>query len=701
MTYIRLLPKQQIRIDGVHYEVVRRDGTENWVLQDVQNLAPRSLTDGEAATLFSQGALSFVQPGEEAEEGFNPLIADFSQLPVDLREKARRREAYVRPARERDLPRSATHLRPLIREVAKEIGDKKPPSVATLCRWLASWKKSGERDIRALVPNYFGRGNRTRRLPHEVVMAIDEAVDAVYLQPERMTQKEAWNKAVTDIKRINDRRPEAEALPLPSLRTVSKRIASIDRYELMKARKGKRAADHEFRVIRACPRATRPLEAVEADHTQLDIILLSRDGVVLGRPWLTAVLDRCTRAIVGFHIGFEAPSALSVANALRNSILPKDHVKAHYPGVEAEWPCFGVPETIVVDNGPEFHSAWFDDACAQLGINIQYSPVRSPWFKGKVERWLGTVAKSFCHQLPGTTFSNVQDRGDYQSEKRAAITLDDFVHLFHKWVIDVYMFDWHGGLQGIPRQFWEKGTKEHPVRLPDRREDLDALLGGVEERVLGRQGIQMHGLLYTSEEIRRMRTNPAMPRTVKVRFDPSNLEHVWVVDPLTGISVRIPSLYPEYTTGLSLAQHKAIQRYAKAEAEDYVSIADLCSARDALRRMADESVGRARRLSRNRIARELGYGDYAEPSEHTIRNAAEFMGDSPDSISGTRRAHSEASESTAGSRRRTKRSGRESNGAANDHALLQENQESVDQWQQDDDDPIDPSALGIKSVPRA
>ena len=694
MTTIRLLPKQQIRIDGTVYEVVRRTGDGDISLQDVQTLAPCALSDDQVATLFLEGSLAFVEPGEEVEEGFNPRIADFSQLPVNLKEEARRREAYVRPVRQRCLPHSAAYLKPLISEVAAKLEDPNPPSVATLCRWLQRWKNSGERDVRALVPNYFGRGNRTRRLPHQVLQIINEAVDIVYLQPEGTTIRAAWSKAVADIHRINQGRPENTALPMPSERTIGKRIAAIDRYDRMRARKGRRMADHEYLPVGAGPRASRPLEVVEADHTQMDIILLSKDGVVLGRPWLTAIIDRYSRCPTGFYVGFEPPSTLSVSNALRNAILPKDYVEK-FPGVENTWPCFGVPETIVVDNGPEFHSAAFNDACCQLGINVQYTPVKSPWFKGRIESWLGTVSKSFCHQLPGTTFSDAQQRGDYQSEKQAAISFDLFIHLFHKWVVDVVMFERHSGINGVPRQFWEEGTKAHPVRLPKRHEDLDPLLGGLVERKLSRRGIEFSGLLYNSEELKRLRTHPGVKKDVKVRYDPSNLDRVWVIDPTTGSSVEIPSVDPDYTSGLTLAQHKVVRRYATEKARGYVSIEQLCIARDELFRMAQESLSAKQKGTRARVARHLGIGGTSETPDEALQKAAGFMGDAPQALGGAGLDSPVLAKDgdAVKPRRKTK-------GAATRQTRPKGQPDNNNERQQDEDDPIDPSALGIKVVAR-
>ena len=49
--------------------------------------------------------------------------------------------------------------------------------------------------------------------------------------------------------------------------------------------------------------ASAPNAVWQADHAQLDILLLREDGPP-ARPWLTAVIDDYSRAIAGYYLGF-------------------------------------------------------------------------------------------------------------------------------------------------------------------------------------------------------------------------------------------------------------------------------------------------------------------------------------------------------------------------------------------------------------
>ena len=57
---------------------------------------------------------------------------------------------------------------------------------------------------------------------------------------------------------------------------------------------------------------------------QLDIKLLKEDGSA-ARPWLMIVIDDHSRAIAGYYLGFDAPSAMRTSLALRQGIWRKGH----------------------------------------------------------------------------------------------------------------------------------------------------------------------------------------------------------------------------------------------------------------------------------------------------------------------------------------------------------------------------------------
>ncbi|WP_231565501.1 hypothetical protein [Vibrio hyugaensis] len=132
-------------------------------------------------------------------------------------------------------------------------------------------------------------------------------------------------------------------------------------------------------------------------------------------------LIRYTKSIIGFYLGFEPPSYLSVALALENAILPKDYVKDLYPSVVGGWPCYGLPEHLIVDNGAEFNSSDFKIACKALKVKVKKKPTKKPWLKESVERYFRTINNRLLSRIPGKSFTNVFERKDYDPLENAVI----------------------------------------------------------------------------------------------------------------------------------------------------------------------------------------------------------------------------------------------------------------------------------------
>ena len=88
--------------------------------------------------------------------------------------------------------------------------------------------------------------------------------------------------------------------------------------------------------------ATCPNELWQADHTLLDIWALDEDDHPV-RPWLSVIIDDYSRAIPGFLLSLQAPSAIQTALVLRQGIWRK---------TEPHWPICGIPQRLYVEYVP-------------------------------------------------------------------------------------------------------------------------------------------------------------------------------------------------------------------------------------------------------------------------------------------------------------------------------------------------------------
>lgn len=487
----------------------------------------------------------------------------------------------------------------------------------TLYEWIADFEDS-DGDIRALVPRWDKRRAGKKSITPEVFEFIDQALAEYY-----MTDTHPSVAAVCPIVRqriTEDNRWRAKH-HLPTIRISSeealymqiyRRIQELDQKKLMASRFGDRAAEKQYDGVKQGLTVERALERVQVDHTKLDLFVVDdEDRLPIGRPTLTFSLDEKTGYPLGIYVGFEPPSYLTVMQCLRHTILPKDYVKAQFPSVVHTWDAYGTPETLVVDNGKEFVSRSLEDSCLQLGIELIYCPPRVPWFKGAIERRFGIINEELLHGLPGTTFSNVAERGEYDPAKNAVISLSALLEMLHIFLIDYYA-EHQTGKNRIPARAWDRATREFPPSLPPNRDELTVLLGMYDDRVIQPRGIEFECLFYDSPDLRRLRTlvnRPNGKERVDIKVDPSDLGQIWVYDRFNRRYIAALCTDPDYAGGLSLWKHRVIRRYTREVLKREVDYDALAEAKAQLQVIVDHEYSMTKRTAtRQKLARFRGSG---------------------------------------------------------------------------------------------
>jgi putative transposase len=243
------------------------------------------------------------------------------------------------------------------------------------------------------------------------------------------------------------------------------------------------------------------------DDTDLDIIVVDdEDGKPIGRPTVTFAFELTSRMPYGMAITFRRGSYLTIAACLLHGILPKPDYRAIY-GLRNDWLVCGVPEEIIIDRGKHYIGKGLKDACAVLDIRITPLPRRTPWWKGHIERMFRTQNTGVIHSLPGTTKSNVVDRGDYKSQKNAFIRYSRFIQLLLMFLLDDYAIKEHRALRDTPMNVWNTGVLENAPFLGRSPEEVHRLLCRQTKRLIGRTGVSLEGLIYQSSELITLRTN--------------------------------------------------------------------------------------------------------------------------------------------------------------------------------------------------
>lgn len=390
----------------------------------------------------------------------------------------------------------------------------------------------------SLLPQKRGRLKGEKQIASDAEEIIEEVIETDYVG------KGATFQVV--IEKVRDRCREL-GIVAPSDGTITQRIKSKDPKELLKQVEGSKAASQAYEVRGGKILPLAPLELVQMDHALVDCIIVdSKERLPLGRPWATLAIDVFTRSVVGVHLSLAHPSSMSVALCIAHLVLPKDWWLKKY-GIESiDYPFYGVPKRIHVDNAKEFKSQALKNSCRLYDIKLTYRPPAMPHNGAHIERLIGTLMKK-VHLLPGTTMSSVKQRGKYDSQKHSALTFSEFREWFVN-EIEIYHKKTHSELGCSPLLKWERhfltsnGSFSYPPIIEDRVRLLIDFMP-LKRRVIGRRGVRLHNIDYYSASLKYFNIG----HRCIVRYDPESISKIWVMPEgetkyieLTYSDVRMP-----------------------------------------------------------------------------------------------------------------------------------------------------------------
>lgn len=587
-------------LDGVVFVVQRVNPDTSIVAERIDTGQVAVFQRAEILHSYVRGALRFENLSGDYERVY---VRPVDELKESVQKEVERRIQYVAAIREEAPPVITPRtVLPIRDAISIRIGDTAPPSFTTLYRWLRGVSKS--ETFRSLIPRHDRRGPHKSYQPDRVLELFEQAAEKAFAISPQATIKMVHECLSELIEDENAVRPPSQQLKLPSPATSYRLFKRVSQYEQTVWREGKRIADRKFMMSGMGVVSHRILERVEMDHTPVDLFLVDEStNLPVGRPMLTVVLDHYSRMPLGYHVGYNAASGLAVRAALRHAILPKTFSKG-FESLEIvnDWPCFGIPEALVVDNGLEFHGKSLEHWAFNLGVRLQYCPKKQPQFKGAVERFLKTINYSFVHLLPGTSFARFYKRGDYDPERHAILTLAQFRRVLEKWFVDVYANTLHRTLNTTPLEKWNSSACLHSPRLPQSIDRLIDEMGEPLKRSLRHDGITVHGLHYVDDALATILRRYGEGVRVTIIFDPADLGAIRVCEP--GSTEAMHIVYArefEYANGLTLEQHKLIRNEAAAQGRSALDSAALFAAKRAIQEQVAELM-----ISKKHSKRRLG-----------------------------------------------------------------------------------------------
>lgn len=440
--------------------------------------------------------------------------SQIQRLPV-LEDEARWEEAAAKMALVNRVLAAKGKLSHAIEAVAADSGI----TGRTLWAWLKAYRTHG---ISGLLNNrgYHLKG-KSRLHPETEKLTADVIASRGMTQQKRRPSK--VHEAVVQACMNN---PE-EVRP-PSYATVRRRMAAVNPREFTAAREGAKTAREKFdQVQRSFTHLTRPLEVIQIDHWEANIIVVDEETCTpIGRPWVSVALDVFSRCVCGLFVTIAAPCSASTATCLARTIKPKTEWLASH-SLDLDWPCHGIMQVLHTDNADDLVGHAVTRGCAVLGIEQHPRRKGRAADGGHIERFFRTLSEQI-HTLPGTTFANPRDRGSYDSEGNARLTVLQLERYIATWIGEVYHHSRHTELGCTPYERW------HSVEPYRHAAELDETLVNIlflpfRQVTVTRAGIRLFNMVYQADVLRRW--IGVKRDDLCVNYDPRDMSRVYFFDP--------------------------------------------------------------------------------------------------------------------------------------------------------------------------
>ena len=285
--------------------------------------------------------------------------------------------------------------------------------------------------------------------------------------------------------------------------------------------------------------AVLPLQYVFADHYLLDVLHVDDEfREVVGRLWLTLLIDAFSRAVLGIYLAYDAPCIESIQGALHHAIWPKLGLDQY--GINLPWNCYGIPQHLSLDNAWAHHSYSLEDLAKALGgggrytqMELDFRPPYQARYGALVERLFGNLSGQIRELLPGAILQPSQ-RHWHNANQAACLLYRDLLRIVHQLIVD-YMHTPHRELEGMtPHEKWLHGLELMTPLPPPLTPHLERSFWRLnpETRIATREGLALFGLHYWEVGLAglRSRDRQGRQRRYHLRYTPEDVSRIAVFE---------------------------------------------------------------------------------------------------------------------------------------------------------------------------
>lgn len=388
-------------------------------------------------------------------------------------------------------------------------------SVSRTYKLLEKFKNG---NLTSLISEVRGRKSGTKLLPNKIESIIQEAIKSNTGPSSTITK--IVNSVCAMCASANQLAPSRKAIAA-RVKEKSEKVNSKRIY-------GTKKTNQDFQIRGNKYTSSHALELVQIDHCIVDVIIVDSEfRQPLGRPWLTLAIDVHTRCVLGFYLTMDHPSALSIALCMLHAVAPKNAWLQSLNLQYIQYPMYGLPQRIHVDNGKDFRSNAFISGCKEYNIKLTWRPPATPHHGAHIERLIGTLMRNM-RGLPGATLSSVADKKRYTNIEAPGMTLAEL----RDWLteqIGIYHMQTHSEIDCAPIYKWEKSLRNKkgeiippPIIVDLRKFFIDFL--PFKRLTLQRGGIKINNIEYYSNALKRY----SIKTTCVVKYNPASIKMVWV-----------------------------------------------------------------------------------------------------------------------------------------------------------------------------
>lgn len=504
------------------------------------------LRNDDVSILIRDGVMRSISGNDHAAEAERRIM----RASMSAMNEAIRREKLIR---EYDKSRSASGV-----------------SLRTVRAWKRSWKEAQRilgNGFLGLLNRFADRGSDKPKITGHQLEVLNLSIEEDFLSVRRMTRKNAHDLYVA--------RCKLGGGPAVSYTTYCQHIRMRKAEDVERARSGKRAAyqlkgpanDGSKEIPDLYPtHGDRAWEVAHIDHTQLDIELVSAlTGRLLGRPYLTMMIDAYTRRVLAFVPSFESPSSRTLMLVMRECV--RRHGR--------------LPAKLVVDHGSEFMGTYFEALAARQVITKIERGVGEPRGGAPMERALGTSDTQVIHDLFGNTQSRKLGRAKsatHDPAVHAAWTPDEFEAVLAEFFYEIQPQTIHRGILEKPadrlaRSLAESGSRSH-VHIPyDRVFYVGTLLIPDRPTRTVRSGsVHFNHIDYTAPEMARVKSGTKL----QIKYDPYDIAHIYAFVGKEWIRLTTTHhLIREFTERQIRLAHMEVMALALQAGRDYSKVSEL------------------------------------------------------------------------------------------------------------------------------